>query len=61
MFKLLKNYVVRKESFPVFVHCAIIRTYVLLQLTLRQDEKELEQTLQDRVLVSTILNEGLPK
>ncbi|KAK7111885.1 cell division control protein 6 homolog [Littorina saxatilis] len=33
----------------------------LLKLTLRQDEKELEQTLQDRVLVSTILKIGLPK
>ncbi|KAK7506241.1 hypothetical protein BaRGS_00002353 [Batillaria attramentaria] len=32
-----------------------------IKLTLRQDEKELEQTLQDRVLVSTILKEGLPK
>ncbi|XP_025081051.1 cell division control protein 6 homolog [Pomacea canaliculata] len=33
----------------------------LCKITLRQDEKELEQTLQDRVLVSTILKDGLPK
>lgn len=39
--------------------------YVLIQLfsfqvTLKLDEKELEHTLQDRVLMSTILQDGLP-
>ncbi|XP_076460224.1 uncharacterized protein LOC143293219 [Babylonia areolata] len=33
----------------------------LMKLTLRQDEKELEQTLKDKVLVSAILADGLPK
>jgi hypothetical protein len=33
----------------------------LLQVTLKLDERELEHTMQDKVLVSTILKEGLPK
>ncbi|KAL8567665.1 hypothetical protein ACOMHN_054476 [Nucella lapillus] len=33
----------------------------LIKVALRQDERELEQTLMDRVLVSAILADGLPK
>ena len=38
-----------------------INNYLYFQVTLKLDEGELEHAMQDKVLISSILQEGIPK
>ena len=42
-------------------HCTTLKIYLNFQVTLKLDERELEHAMQDKVLISSILQEGIPK